>query len=96
MGRTPDRYPGPREETEVQFFEQAEAPTVDGAMRYVSGAFSMKDSVGVFNPRAGLPVPGEAGEILFAASDSSFTAETPLTSDAGWLVNNDGILLIVG
>lgn len=52
MTKTPDRFPGSREETEVVLRDQASDPTDAGAMRYNSGDFRMKDSVGVFNPRS--------------------------------------------
>jgi hypothetical protein len=48
---TPDRFPRPLEEEEIQFEEQSTDPTVNGAIRYVSGDFKAKDSEGVFNLR---------------------------------------------
>lgn len=50
---TPDRWPGPREEEELQLEERSSDPTVEGAIRYVSGSFRCLDSTGVFDPRAG-------------------------------------------
>ena len=64
MGRTPDRYPGPREEEEVQYQEQSTDPTANGAVRYVSGSFRMKDSTGVFDPRAGSGLTENAHKAL--------------------------------
>lgn len=52
-GTTPDEFPGPRVEEEVQLETQASDPTTEGAMRYVGGAFKLKDSTGVFDPRSG-------------------------------------------
>lgn len=53
MARTPDRAPGPREEEELQLEAQSADPTVEGALRYVSGAFRGLDSTGVFDLRSG-------------------------------------------
>jgi hypothetical protein len=50
---TPDDFPGPREEEEVQLEEQSSDPTIAGALRYVAGSFRFKDSTGVFDPRSG-------------------------------------------
>ncbi len=61
MTRTPDRFPGTRDETEVLFSSQASDPTDAGAQRYVTpGDFRMKDQYGVFNPRNG----GANGRLL--------------------------------
>ena len=43
-----------------------------------------------------LPTPTEVGQVLFARDAGQFTVEMPLTGPYGWLVNNDGILLVVG
>lgn len=52
MPRTPDRFPGTREETEVLLVSQASDPADEGAARYVTpGNFRLKDQLGVFNPR---------------------------------------------
>lgn len=53
MPTTPDRFPGAREEDEIQLTEDTTDPTTNGAVRYVSGDFRMRDSSGVFNPRNG-------------------------------------------
>ena len=50
---TPDRFPGTREEEEIQLTEDAVDPTSEGAMKYVGGSFHMRDNTGVFNPRTG-------------------------------------------
>lgn len=51
MPKTPDRFPGTREETELLLRSQGTDPTDAGAARYVSGDFRLRDSIGVFNPR---------------------------------------------
>lgn len=53
MGRTPDRYPGVREEEEIKFDEQSSDPSEQGALRYVSGYFRGYDSEGAFGLRGG-------------------------------------------
>lgn len=53
MGKTPDRFPGTREEDEIELVEDTTDPTVEGRMRYVSGSFKLRDASGVFDPRSG-------------------------------------------
>jgi len=43
-----------------------------------------------------LPSASQVGEVLYSKDGSTFTVELPVTSDYGWLVNNDGIHIIVG
>lgn len=42
-----------------------------------------------------LPIPTQIGQVLYARTVSAFTPETPLTGLGGWMVNDDGLLLIV-
>jgi hypothetical protein len=56
---------------------------------------------GTWKPSTGgtgnMPAPRCCGQVLYALNTDKFTAETPLTSKtAGWLMNNDGTLLVVG
>jgi len=55
MGRTPDRFPGPRIEEEIELEDRTADgdPSLERRMRYVSGAFRLRDSQGVYDPRAG-------------------------------------------
>ena len=39
---------------------------------------------------------GVVGSVLYSVDGGAPTMEVPLTGDAGWLVNDDGILLVVG
>lgn len=55
-----DRHPGPREDEEVILDEDTVHPTIEGGMRYVSGSFSFRDSVGTYDPRAGSSLLGRA------------------------------------
>ena len=64
MGRTPDRFPGSREEDEVALNEESTDPTTAGAFRYVSGSFRFLDSTGVFDPRAGSGLTENAHKTL--------------------------------
>lgn len=43
----------------------------------------------------GLPTPRQTGHVLFATTDSTFVVALPVTNyQAGWLVNNQGILIV--
>lgn len=55
MPVTPDRDAGARKEEELILDDRAADgdPTATGAMRYVSGAFRLRDGTGVFDPRGG-------------------------------------------
>lgn len=44
--------------------------------------------------RVGLVKPDLVGQLLFAVTADQFVKALPITSEAGWLVNNDGILLV--
>lgn len=105
MPKTPNRRFGPGFESTNEFELQTTDPTELGEMRYVDqgggqGDFRMRDRLGVFNPRDGgtgtLPVPVNVGQVLFAKTASEFTVEQPLTTAQGWLVNEEGTLIIVG
>jgi hypothetical protein len=41
-----------------------------------------------------LPVPNSVGQVLMAVETDSFMVAQPVTNKNGWLVNNDGILLV--
>jgi hypothetical protein len=44
---------------------------------------------------AGTPTPTAVGQILFAVDGTSFVPALPITSEgAGWLINDNGILLV--
>jgi len=51
MGRTPDRFPGPREDEELVLEERLDDPPTVGGLRYVAGRFRLRDAGGLFNPR---------------------------------------------
>jgi hypothetical protein len=55
MPLTPDRHQGPLVETEEVLLggDEVTDPTAQGAIRYITGSFRMKDSIGVFDPRSG-------------------------------------------
>lgn len=37
----------------------------------------------------------QIGQVLYSVDGTTFTAELPLTNDNGWMVNDDGLLLVV-
>ncbi len=43
-----------------------------------------------------LPTPSAVGQVLFSVDGLAFTVEDPLTSTEGWIVNDDGVLLVQG
>lgn len=53
MPRTPDRFPGARQEEEIQFEDNASDPSVVGGITNNAGALKGRDSVGIFNLRSG-------------------------------------------
>jgi hypothetical protein len=55
MPSTPDRHPGEEDEegTVYENLTPGNDPPVLGGVRMVNGAFRMRDSVGVFDPRTG-------------------------------------------
>ena len=59
MGRTPDRAPGPSVEEETQYEDRTADgnPTVDGAVRYVSGDLVVKLPTGVVSLSSGTGSP---------------------------------------
>lgn len=53
MGVTPDRFPGDREEEVIELIDDGSGdPTIDGQIKYVSGSFRMRDSIGIHNSRS--------------------------------------------
>jgi hypothetical protein len=66
--KTPDRFPGSRDEDELILRSQGSDPTEAGATRYVSGDFRMRDQYGVFNPRTD-DDQGEDNRYLIFRSD---------------------------
>jgi hypothetical protein len=98
--KTPDRHPGPLIETEEIILggDEVTDPTVAGALRYVGGAFRLKDIAGVFDPRGTTPpTPGAVGQVLYSVDGVAFTTQQPLTADSGgWISNSLGLLLVTG
>jgi len=45
---------------------------------------------------SGLPAAAAVGQLLFSVDGTVFTAQTPLTSPDGWLVDSAGLLLVAG
>jgi len=51
--RTPDRVPGPAEEEKLILQDEGLSADNPGEVVFTGGAFSMRDAVGVFDPRSG-------------------------------------------
>ena len=67
MGRTPDRFPGPLMDEELQLDTEMHSgdPTVLGAIRYVTGVgFKALDGTGVFDLRSGSGLTADQHRIL--------------------------------
>jgi hypothetical protein len=43
-----------------------------------------------------IPNPTEVGQVLFSVDGAAFTSELPVTTQQGWLVNAEGILIVQG
>lgn len=52
-------------------------------------------SVEVTIPGAAFPPASQVGQVVFSVDGTTFLRELPVTGPFGWLVNNDGILLVV-
>lgn len=71
-------------------------PATEGLVRYISG-----DIVGFVSGQVrsltaqAIPPATAIGEVLYSTDGATFTVHTPVTSPSGWLVNNDGTLLVV-
>ncbi len=67
-------------------------------MRYDGTRFSLYDAIGEYDPRGGgaLPPTSEVGQVLYSENGTSLTVQTALTSCDGWLVNDQGLLLVKG
>lgn len=71
MPRTPDRYPGVREEDEIRMDPSLTDPPDTGSFRFVDGSFRMRDETGVFDPRygatgdVGVLIINEDGELIY-------------------------------
>ncbi len=67
MARTPDRRPGEADEEGIVLENRPSGsnPSAAGGIRYVDGAFSFRDSLGLFNPRSPLSAAGYDTEIQY-------------------------------
>lgn len=45
-------------------------------------------------PSGNVPTASRIGQVLYSENGSTFTAELPITSPQGWLVNDEGLLVI--
>lgn len=99
MSVTPNRFPGTLEAEEVKFDDRTPDgdPAVDGAVRFVGDDFVGKTSTGVKSlTAAALPPATEVGQVLYSFDGLTFEPRLPLTSEDGWLTNDQGVLLVEG
>lgn len=88
MGGTPDRFPGPSQEEELELEDNGVDPSVVGGVTFNAGAFRMRDALGTFNPRSGAAsIFGEAytaaeSEPQSDTTSSSFQPKVTLTTPA--------------
>jgi hypothetical protein len=74
-------------------------PDVEGQVRRVSNDLVayIDGSVKSLTQGSGsLPSATQVGQVLFSVDGANFTVRQPLTSCEGWLVNNEGVLIVVG
>jgi len=73
-------------------------PTTVGEIVNNGGTLKARDSLGVFGLRgSGGTIPAtQVGQVLFSVDGSTFTAELPVTADGGWLVSDQGVLIVHG
>lgn len=93
MGRQADRI-----EEDLDFIGVETPLEYEGSMTYRTdlGRFRMRDELGEYDPRESLPVPGEAGEVLYATTAGSFEKVLPLVnSSEATLLFCDGAKLVV-
>lgn len=78
MGRTPDRRPGEADEEGIVLENRPAGlePPLAGGIRYVADSFSLRDKLGIFNPRN--PSGGADQDVQFALS-GSLTGSTALS-----------------
>lgn len=54
------------------------------------------DATKVTIAAAAFPPANDIGQVLLSVDGATFEVRLPITSEAGWLVNDDGHLLVVG
>ena len=103
MGQTPDRFPGEREDEGVLLEPSAVVPTVNGELRYVTGVGFRFYEEGVLKGLGAggdMPIATYPGQVILSVDGTSFSAQLPLTApdwgSSGWLVNDSGLMLVVG
>jgi hypothetical protein len=91
MGRTPDRYPGIREEEAILITDSPTEPTEPFTIARVGGKLRVIDDLGPYDPRGGgaLPAATEVGQMLFSFDGSTFQICKPVVADDGFVVTDD-------
>lgn len=59
-------------------------------MKFVFNPFT-----GTFDAVESVPAPTGPGQVLYSIDGTTSAFRTPLTSSDGWLVNDEGVLLVV-
>lgn len=98
MSKTPDRFPGEREDEGLLLTDEGVSPTQEGETRYRAGSFQMRDSAGIFNPRdggGGGYVANRLGQLLFSLDASTFVPANPVVDDIGDIVTDDTYEMVV-
>lgn len=96
MPRTPDAFPGNRIEEAINFLSGSDLPFNSGEMLYASGTVS---GSGFFFNEEGrqaqvIKLPSKIGMVPYSVDGVRFVPAMPITSNNGWMVNSDGILLV--
>lgn len=97
MPRTLDSFPGERLEEKIQFDSGSNFPADSAEMLYATGTVS---GSGFFFKEEGvlsqvINLPPQLGMIPMAVvPNGKFIPALPITSNVGWLINNQGILIV--
>lgn len=71
--------------------------TVRTPLVIIGGQVAQLPAGDTISGAGGVPAPTQVGQMLVSVDGASFAAALPLTStSAGWLVNDQGYLLVVG
>ena len=79
---------------DIYFEEKVGEPTEDGQCR--NTGTDLKFRIGGVVKSLTRAAATQVGQVLFSVDGSTFVAELPITGPQGWLVNNDGILIVNG
>lgn len=98
MSKTPDRFPGEREDEGLVISDEGIDPDKLGEVRYSAGDFKMKDHLGVFNPRTsggGGYTATHTGQFLASVDGATFVPALPVIDDQFNVVVDDQYEIVV-